>query len=214
MTSPEHTLVGILGAFSMGLHTRFGWAAIAYAAVVSNIPDLDGLPMLVDMARFEGGHRVWGHNLIAICVTAVVIGLLQVRWQWIERIALRTVKFLPSGMASPIELSDTPRINLFALIVIGIVFQCLHLICDITVSGGQGLSDWHVKPFWPINDVGYVFPLIPWGDVGPTFIMMLGVIGIAKMGHTRRIATLTLCLLCLYLLSRGYARGVFIPFGT
>lgn len=211
MTSPEHTLTGILGALSLGLHSRFGWTAIAFAAVVSNIPDLDGLPMIFDMERFEEGHRVWGHNLLAITVTTILIGLLQFRLQWIEWISLRTARFLPSGTDMQ-KLSDAPRINLFPLILIGLVFQCLHLICDITVSGGQGLSDWHVKPFWPINDAGYVFPLIPWGDVGPTVIMMPGMIGIAKMGHARRIATLALCLLCIYMLSRGYARGVFIPF--
>ena len=49
MTSPEHTMVGILGAMALGLHKRFGWPVVAFAAVVSNVPDWDGLPMLFDM---------------------------------------------------------------------------------------------------------------------------------------------------------------------
>ena len=37
-----------------------------------------------------------------------------------------------------------------------------------------------MKPFWPVSDAGYVYPMIPWGDVGPTVVMMAGVIVMAK----------------------------------
>ena len=213
MTTPEHTLIGILGAMAIGLHTRLGWVAIAFAAVVSNIPDVDGLPMLVDMERFETGHRVWGHNILAITVTTIFVALLQFHVRWIERIAMRSSRFLPSDTHIQ-DISNAPSISLAALILIGLMFQCIHLVCDITVSGGQGLSDWHVKPFWPFSEAGYVLPLIPWGDAGPTVIMMLGVIGVAKLGNAKRIATVTLAILFAYMISRGYARGAFMPFDT
>lgn len=211
MTSPEHTLVGILGAFSLGLHHRLGWTAVAFAALVSNIPDLDGLPMLVDMERFEAGHRVWGHNLFAIAITTLIVALTQFRSRWIERVAMRSARFLPSDVRVADE-PDRRRISLKTWITIGLLFQCVHLVCDITVSGGNGLSDWHVKPFWPFSESGYVFPLIPWGDIGPTVIMMLGIIGIAKMGNAKRVSTVALGTLCVYMLARGYARGVFQTF--
>lgn len=206
MTSPEHTLVGILGGLSLGLHTRLGWTAIAFAAVVSNVPDLDGLPMLVDMQRFESGHRVWGHNLFAISVSALLLAALQYRFGWIEWIAVKLKPIMPADIRS-LEASDTIRVGFFVLVLIGLVFQCVHLLCDMTVSGGQGLSDWPVKPFWPFSDTEFAFPLIPWGDVGPTVIMMLAVILIAKFGKARRTAILALALLCGYMLCRGYAIG-------
>jgi hypothetical protein len=73
----------------------------------------------------------------------------------------------------------------------------------MVVSGGQGMSNWPVKPFWPIWQVGYVYPLIPWGDIGPTVVMMAGIIGIAKFGRDQLVATLTLILLVAYMCFRG-----------
>jgi membrane-bound metal-dependent hydrolase YbcI (DUF457 family) len=211
MTTPEHTLVGVLGAMSLGLHTRLGWTAIAFAAVVSNVPDLDGLPMLLDMERFEAGHRVWGHNLLAIMMTTIFAAFLQFRFRWIEWFATRITPLVPSD-ARIQNPSSHLQPGFTSLLLIGLVFQSTHLLCDITVSGGQGLSDWHVKPFWPFNETAYVFPLIPWGDIGPTIIMMLGAIGIAKLGNAKRLSIVALCVVCLYMLGRGYARGAFTAF--
>ncbi|WP_372922693.1 metal-dependent hydrolase [Roseovarius sp.] len=205
MTTPEHTLVGILGGFSIGLHTRFGWTAIAFAAIISNVPDLDGLPILIDMQGFEVGHRVWGHNLLAIAVSTLLIAAFQYRFHWIERCAEKLKPVLPKD-SQELERTGATRPGFLSLCLIGVAFQCVHLICDMTVSGGHGLSDWLVRPFWPFEDSGFVFPLIPWGDVGPTVIMMLAVIGIAKFGNASRIAIFALTLLCIYMLCRGYAR--------
>ena len=118
MTSPEHTLVGVLGAMSLGLNQRLGWNAIVFAGVVSNIPDLDGVPMLFDMARFESGHRVWGHNLLAILVTSVVVALLQYRFRLIETLAEKLRRFAPKDVAIP-EAKSTPPVSLQALLIVG-----------------------------------------------------------------------------------------------
>jgi hypothetical protein len=46
--------------------------------------------------------------------------------------------------------------------------------------------------------------LIPWGDVGPTVILMTGIIVIAKLrSHISTTSTLTLVALCTYLIVRG-----------
>ncbi len=83
MTTPEHTLVGIHIAFAIGLHRIVGWRGVAMAGIASNIPDWDGLPMLFDMQRFEGGHRVWGHAVISILFSSLLAGYLQNRWDLI-----------------------------------------------------------------------------------------------------------------------------------
>lgn len=206
MTTPEHTLVGIHAAIAAGAHQRFGWTFVALAGIASNFPDWDGLPMLFDMSRFESGHRVWGHNLFWIAISSLVVATLQHRYRFIESIAMRLKKYLPKEFSNeqpPIVLSS------FTVFLVCFVVQTIHLPCDMVVSGGYGLSDWHIKPFWPISDIGYVYPLIPWGDIGPTLIMMGGAIMLAKYPKRLRLqSTVTLAVLCAYLLIRGWARSI------
>jgi len=209
MTSPEHTLVGIHAAFALGCHRHFGWPVVAMAGLASNLPDWDGLPMLIDMQRFEAGHRVWGHNFVAILLASLVLAWSQRRFRWIERTWHRARHILPveTQTATPPSPSGPASAMVFA--TVAFVAQVIHLPCDMVVSGGEGLSDWHIQPFWPFSDAGFVFPLIPWGDVGPTIILMAGVIVIAK--NPTRISTIsvsTLVALLAYLLLRGWARGI------
>lgn len=208
MTTPEHTLVGIHVAFAIGCHRFFGWPAVAMAGLASNVPDWDGLPMLFDMQRFEAGHRVWGHNFLVILLSSMLLGWTQDRYGWIENIGNRvrrnfsnedrTTMQYPSGALAAIIFS-----------IIAFCAQAIHLPCDMVVSGGNGLSDWLIQPFWPFSNVGFVYPLIPWGDIGPTVILMAGVIWIAKRPVNLSIISLfTLIALCIYLVARGWARGM------
>jgi membrane-bound metal-dependent hydrolase YbcI (DUF457 family) len=206
MTTPEHTLVGIHLALAAGFH-RY-WPAVALAGIASNMPDWDGLPMLVDMQRFEAGHRVWGHNLLAIVLSSLVLGWSEARYHWIERVGKRVRRYF-SKTESRLDVSLSFSRALLAFIPVALVAQLVHLPCDMVVSGGEGLSDWLVRPFWPFSNAGFVFPLIPWGDVGPTVILMAGAIVIAKWPtRVSAIATVTLLVLCLYLLARGWSRGM------
>jgi len=78
----------------------------------------------------------------------------------------------------------------------------------MVVSGGNGLTDWAIQPWWPLSNAAYIYPLIPWGDVGPTVILMSGIIVIAKRrSGISTTAALTLFVLVLYLLVRGSMRG-------
>jgi membrane-bound metal-dependent hydrolase YbcI (DUF457 family) len=178
------------------------------AGLASNVPDWDGLPMLVDMRRFEAGHRVWGHNLLAILVSSFVLGWTQAQFHWIESIGNRVRQRF--SLAPPEPLPALPVVC--ATIIFSVIAGCsqlIHLPCDMVVSGGEGLTDWLVKPFWPFSNVGYVFPLIPWGDIGPTVILMTGAIAIARRSsHASAIAVGTLAILCLYLIGRGWYRGM------
>ncbi|MDP1560864.1 MAG: metal-dependent hydrolase [Pirellulaceae bacterium] len=212
MTTPEHTLVGLHVAFALGVHRSYGWAAVTMAGLAANVPDWDGLPMLFDMQRFETGHRVWGHNLIAIFLSSLLLGWTQFRYSWIERIAGWLASKIPSLKMRDQTFDVTgPRVGTVTFFGIALISQLLHLPCDMVVSGGKGLTDWAIQPFWPFSNAGFVYPMIPWGDVGPTVILMAGIIIAAK--RPARLATvsmLTLLALSAYLVARAWARGTLI----
>ena len=180
-------MVGIHLALGLGLHRRLGWASVALAGVASNIPDWDGLPMLIDMAWFEAGHRVWGHNVLSIICTSLLLAATQVRWNWINRFTdwcsrkwgLSDARRDSGGLGGQ-QAIPADEIRFSVWIVIAMVAQVVHLPCDMVVSGGAGLSDWAVEPWWPWSHTGYVYPMIPWGDPGPTLILMAGALVIAR----------------------------------
>jgi membrane-bound metal-dependent hydrolase YbcI (DUF457 family) len=211
MTTPEHTLVGIHFAFATGLHRFVGWRGVAMAGVASNIPDWDAIPMLFDMQRFESGHRVWGHGILSIILSSLLIGFIQIRWDWIGCAANWFRSTLPKKANAAAPKNTEWLIGsigglVFALI--GMCAQLLHLPCDMVVSGGNGLSDWAIQPWWPFSSAAYVYPLIPWGDIGPTVILMAGVIAIAKRNsQLSQTSWLTIVTLCGYLIVRGLIRG-------
>ena len=214
MTSPEHTLVGILGAMSIGLHKRLGWPVVVFAGLASNVPDWDGVPMLFDMQKFESGHRVWGHSVGSILITALILAWAQNGFRFIEKLAERCKPFLPSELKFPERKSLEP-IPFTSLAMVGVLFQAIHLVCDMTVSGGRGLSHWEVQPLWPFSAIGFVVPLLPWGDIGPTLITMASLIFMAKYpGHSQRYAVLGLVILGTYMVLRGVpARRHFLKIG-
>lgn len=218
MTSPEHTLVGIHFAIACGLHRRWGWSSVLLAGIASNLPDWDGLPMLIDMQRFEAGHRVWGHNVVSIVLSSIVLIWTEVRYGWINRLSHWTISNLSSselrgevGIEGNTSNLATRRmyVQWTTGMIVAISVQCLHLPCDMVVSGGFGLNDWSVKPWWPFSQAEYVLPLIPWGDIGPTVIMMAGVIlGAKRPGKLSKVSAVTLIVLIAYLLARGWSRGI------
>lgn len=80
----------------------------------------------------------------------------------------------------------------------------------MTVSGGKGLSDWPIQPLWPFSNVGYVFPLVRWGDIGPTIIMMGAAIVAAKYSQRARVVSIVgLASLIAYMIVQGFRSGVF-----
>lgn len=213
MTTPEHTLVGIHLAIAAGCHRWSGWPLVGLVAVASNVPDLDGLPMLFDMQRFEQLHRVLFHNFLAIILTSLVLACSEAYWAWMSRLT----RWLLLKLSTPGSTTAIPKVETArgCASMVGLFFttsffaQAAHLPCDMVVSGGSGLSDWHVLPFWPFSSRGFIFALVPWGDIGPTLILMAGTIWMAKRkSGLTRIALITLSTLIVYLLVRGWMRGV------
>ena len=138
-----------------------------------------------------------------------MIAWVQYRFGFVDGIIARLKRFTPSDVAitSPNDQVPSPYL---LLCLVAVLFQVIHLGCDIIVSGGEGLSDWEVLPFWPFHDAGVVFPLIPWGDLGPTVIMMsTAVLMAAYRSRTEVIAISGLTILTAYMLFRGWQRGVF-----
>lgn len=214
MTTPEHTLVGIHFAFAMGIHRFVGWRGVAMAGIASNFPDWDGIPMLFDMQRFESMHRVWGHSLLSIFLTSLLLGIAQIRWDFIGFVADWFRPLVSPNLSAGFSQNPKWLLGITGVVVfafIGFVAQGLHLPCDMVVSGGHGLSDWAIQPGWPVSNAAYVYPLIPWGDVGPTVILMAGAIIIAKRNaHLSQTSWLTIVVLCGYLVVRGWIRGTLI----
>jgi len=89
-------------ALASGRDRAWGWRAVALARLMSNAPDWDGLTLLVDMASFDRGHRVWGHNLAAIGLVSVAAAAVLSRWDVFGRVATRATRLLGRcGLAAP-----------------------------------------------------------------------------------------------------------------
>lgn len=180
------------------------------AGLASNVPDWDGIPMLIDMQRFEVGHRVWGHNFVAILLSSLLLAWTQSAFDWIGRIGRWLSARFPQLVVDPQHAAPMISRGKLALVFasVAIIAQLIHLPCDLVVSGGNDLTDWPIRPFWPFSNAAFVFPLIPWGDPGPTVILMGGTIAIAKWrSQTSTTAMVTLIVLCVYLFVRGWLSG-------
>lgn len=75
-----------------GLHDRFGWKVVAVSALASIAVDWDGLTILYSNAAFAEGHRVWGHNLLAVVLSGLLVGIFDYRFDLVTRSARLFVK--------------------------------------------------------------------------------------------------------------------------
>jgi membrane-bound metal-dependent hydrolase YbcI (DUF457 family) len=205
MTSLEHALIGIHSALALGLQRRVGWSAVACAGAASVLPDWDGLPMLFDMARFEPGHRVWGHSLLVMAGTSLLLALVLVRWDWIGKWVERWGRRPSEAAGTSVDQSSLSwgGLTIASAFLIAFVAQGIHIPCDMVVASGQGLANWPVQPWWPFSRNGYVFPMVPWGDPSATVILMSGVIVQARRrSDVCLISIATLGILVAYLVVR------------
>jgi inner membrane protein len=206
VTTFEHALLGINGTIATGLHRRFGWQIAALAGVAAAAPDWDGLPILFSRSVFADAHRVWGHNLAACVLLGTAMGLVDYRYDLITRCARRMKRLFPREVSEQaIELrSQFNSAAQWTWIVVAVLAALSHLLADAVVSGAEGLTDWSVRPFWPFARWGWVYPLVPWGDVGITVVFVAGMFAMLRwQSRSRIIAALTLCGVCAYIALRG-----------
>jgi len=207
MTTFEHAMVGVNGALALGLHHSLGWKIIALSAVAAIAPDWDGLPMLIDMEAYEHGHRVWGHSILSCVLLGMLLGAIDWRFDLIGRFSTLFRRFEPFAEVRSVLCVRTENHwrHLFIWMTIATMFALTQLPADAVVSGGKGLSDWPLKPFWPFSSTELVYPMIPWGDIGPTVIFGVGMLALIRWReHTRWIAISTLLCVTGYLLIRHF----------
>ena len=221
MTTFEHVMLGANGALAFGLHKKFGWNVVALAGIAAAAPDWDGLPMMVDMARFESGHRVWGHNLLACLILGFIVASLDVRFRFTDWIVKQLNRLVPSSELNKVDTeehgnrnqpgsseSSQPVLFWLAWGVIASLSAMTQIPADAVVSGGEGLSHWALKPLWPFSKAEFIYPLVPWGNVGATMIFAGGMICLAKFPRRAQlVATLTLGLVGGFMLSWSRLSG-------
>ena len=203
MTTYEHAMLGITGALAAGLHRRHGWQIVAMAGVAAVLPDWDGLSLSWGPAAFDRCHRAWGHNVFV----APVLGAATAIFCWGFRPFDRLARLSTKGQRAAEQQSGSQEVSareVLLWIFTGVVASLSHLAADLVFSGSRDLSDWELQLLWPITSRGWVYPLVPWGDVGTTLIFIAGMFAMARFRRqVRPIACGTLVAVVAYIVIRG-----------
>jgi len=206
MTTYEHAMLGITGSVALGLPQKYGWQILSMAAIAAISPDWDGLTLLFGADLFDKAHRIWGHNIFICSALGAFIGAVDYRYDVTTRLSrwwLRILRVRPAP-----ELNVRTQFSVSELIVwvcVGIVAALSHLIADMVVSGTATLSDWEVQLFWPLSNRGWVYPMIPWGDIGATIVFVIGMFAMLRWrSRSRPISWLTLAGVLAYLATRRW----------
>lgn len=212
MTTLEHAMVGANLVLASGLYRTWSWKIVALGGICAIFPDWDGLPILWSVPLFDTAHRVWGHALLPCFVCTAIFASLDYRFDFMTRLARNFVRWTKITIAAveknPELLEKRRAFTIFGLcvwIAVGIVTACSHLLADIVVSGTATLADWELKLFWPFSDHGFVWPLVPWGDVGNMLILVAGMfLSLRWKTRVRLIAVCTLLGVVGYSLIRSF----------
>ncbi len=210
VTTFEHAMLAIDGALAAGLHRHYGWQVVAMAGVAAVSPDWDGLTILVSQSLFAEGHRLWGHNVLACILTGLAIGVLDYRFDFVTRCARWAVKFFHFQLADQhlIVRDRLSKHGLMVWILVGILAALSQLPADMVVSGTATLSDWELKLLWPFSNRGWVFPMVPWGDVGITLVFVVGMFAMLRWrSRVQSIAVVALTFVAVYIAARGTLGG-------
>jgi membrane-bound metal-dependent hydrolase YbcI (DUF457 family) len=211
MTTFEHAMVGINGALAAGLGKRYGWPLAAWAGVASILPDWDGLTILFGAHAYDKGHRIWGHNLLVAGLLGALIGYIAHRFGVLENmqrwLAGRWPVFAVSKTGDPsiMPVRQVSQGYTGLWVIVGVVAAYVHLLADIAFSVGNNLSVWGIPLGWPFTSRECAYPLIRWGDVGATLILIASMFAMVRNPtRTRRIAAGSLLLVVAYAFARGY----------
>lgn len=179
MTIYEHAMIGINSTLALGLHRRHGWQVVALAGLAAELPDLDGLTILLGPSVYADGHRLWGHNLLVVGLAAVVLSAIAYQTD----VLTKTQKWLAKRWAAvslPTEQPPHRRSELFLWIVVGVLAAYSHLLMDIMFSAGRNLPIWGVTLLWPFSNTTWAYPLVPWGNVGATIVLAVSMFAMLR----------------------------------
>lgn len=171
MTTFEHAMVGVCGAFAAGLHNRFGWRIAALAGAAAITPDWDGLTLLFGANVFADSHRIWGHNLIVCAAIGLLLAALDYHFDLAGKFYVRLLRLFRNPLPNAAVLARRDP-SLVAWLAVGMLAALSHLPADLIYSGGRGLTDWELQLLWPFSSRGFIYPLVRWGDVGATLIFV------------------------------------------
>ena len=207
MTTLEHAMVGANLVLAGGLDRRFGWQLVAVAGVCAALPDWDGFTILWSVSLFDVAHRSWGHGLLPCLIVAAVFALLDYRFDFMTRLAQCFSRWIKTTIPAK-QLERRRTFTLSGAVVwmtVAAVAALSHLLADMVVSGTATLSDWDVKLLWPFSDRGFVYPLVPWGDIGNMLILIAGMFAMLRWkNRIQSIAALTLLGVVGYTLMHGF----------
>lgn len=202
-------MLGINGALAANLHRRFGWQLVALAGVAAVAPDWDGLTILFSTPLFNESHRVWGHNILACALVGLVIGSVDYRFDVASRCGRLMTKYLtlPGVDEIPIRTGPHSWQTLCVWILTAVAAALSQLPADMVFSGTEDLPDWELRLLWPFSDQGWVYPMVPWGDVGATLLFVAGMFALMKRPtRATSISRLTLAAVGGYIVIRGLLR--------
>ena len=206
MTTYEHALLGATGALAVGVHRRWGWPIVGMAAVAALLPDWDGLSILLGADVLDRVHRVIGHNLAVCVLLGAAFAAADYRWGMIfraQRWAGRRMRMFAIEDGLPKRVGFKWR-DLGVWVLVGVVASLSHLAVDLVYSGHAKYADWGLKLFWPFSDRAFVYPMVPWGDIGAAAILSVGMFAMIRWrSRVQTIAGTTLVAVTSYIVGRG-----------
>jgi membrane-bound metal-dependent hydrolase YbcI (DUF457 family) len=196
MTVYEHAMLGWTLALATGAQRRHGWRIAGMAGIAAALPDIDGLSLLWGPVAFAEIHRVWGHNLLA----SIVLGITAGAGGYLVNLSARAQRAgaaVLARLASDVKISTAVRPfsghDLAVWTALGVTAALSHLLADIVYTGNAELVPWPVRLLWPWSERGWELPIVPWGDLVTTGLLVGEMFVLYRWpGRAQLIACLTL----------------------
>jgi hypothetical protein len=206
MTPYEHAMLGGTLTLAVGAHRRHGWPVVLMACAAAALPDWDGLSLAFGATAYSTVHRTWGHNLAAAVAAGVLVGGLGLLCHHSVRVRRQALVLLRKlGQPPPAPHADPP-FSAHALAVwlaVGVLAGLSHLPADLIYSGSPPTPDWPVPLLWPFSERGWSFPILAWGDLGPTVIFLAEMFALYRWrNYAQLLAWITLLVVGSYLTAR------------
>lgn len=118
------------------------------------------------------------------------------------------IKGVPPGDRASPSLIGHAGVNkgrdLGVWVSVGVAASLSHLAADLVYSGHAKYADWGLKLFWPFSDRAFVYPMVPWGDIGAAAILSVGMFAMIRWrSRVQTIAGTTLAAVAGYIVCRG-----------
>jgi hypothetical protein len=206
MTVFEHAMLGGTLTLALGVRRRHGWSIVLMAGAAAALPDWDGLSLAFGPTAYSTVHRTWGHNLVAAVGAGVLAGGLGLVCHHSVRVRQQATLLLRKLGQRPADEDAPPPFSAHALIVwlaVGVLAGVSHLPADLIYSTAPPTPDWPVPLLWPFSGRGWSYPILGWGDPGPTVIFVAAMFALYRWRtRAQLVAWITLLALGTYLAVR------------